>query len=323
MLSITRGTRRGKGRPSSDAVGARRGARTWLAVSLAVNAGLMLAFFHALTLGYRWDGLFERKSGEVPAERISFFRLPAGPAALPGRSGGDGRPVGGQRTAATRPRFVPPTGAPAAPTTAPAPVAGGAGERPGPAGSGAVVGEGGAEEGIRPTYADPRLWTRPGTLAAAPKSAKERIDSVIADGLRPARDSILAARELAAGQRKPGDWTFKGKGGTWGMDQRSLHLGKIAVPNALLALLSTSFQQNLRGNPTEMVNERRLAEVRRDLMDHAQREIAEDDFRGAVRAIRARKDRERNERLAERRRNAEGAGTVADAPTGGPGAQPQ
>lgn len=319
MLSITRGA----GRPSGDGRGRGRRARMPLLVSVAVNAALIAAFFHALTLGYRWQGLFDRKPGEVPAERISFLRLPAAPTAQPGRSGGDGQPVGGRPTAVRRPRFVPPTSAPstpapAAPVTAPS----GAGDRPGPGGSGAVVGEGGPAQGLRPTYADPRLWTRPGTLVVAPKSAKERIDSVIADNLGPVRDSILAAQALAAGQRKPGDWTVKGPGGTWGVDQRSIHLGKIAVPNALLALLSSSFQKNLRGNPTAFANERRLAEVRRDLMDHAQREIAEDDFRGAVKAIRARKDRERNERIAEQRRRSAEGGAVADAPPG-PGTQPR
>jgi hypothetical protein len=45
-------------------------------------------------------------------------------------------------------------------------------------------------------------------------------------------------------------------------------------------------------------------------MDHAQREMAEDDFRGAVRAIRQRKDRERAARLAERRRPADEGASV-------------
>ena len=125
----------------------------------------------------------------------------------------------------------------------------------------------------------------------------------------------VAAQALAAGQRKPGDWTVKGPGGKWGIAQRSIHLGKIAVPNALLALLSSKFQENLRGNPTLAAEARRMSDVRRDLMDHAQREIAEDDFRGAVKAIRARKDRERNARLAERRAIAEAAAPTADAPT--------
>jgi hypothetical protein len=169
---------------------------------------------------------------------------------------------------------------------------------------------------MRPTFADPRLWRRPDVAVSAPKSAKQRVDSVIADRFGPVRDSIAAAQEIAAGQRKPGDWTVKGGGGTWGMDPQSIHLGKIKVPTALLGLLTTNLQKNLRSNPNELANERRLAQARQEIMDHAASGMAEDDFRGAVRAIRARKDRERNARLAERRRAVE-TNTAEDA-----GAQP-
>ncbi len=302
MLSITRGT----GRRGADGRGRR--ARAPLVISLAVNAGIVAVFAHAVARGYTWGTLFDQRRGEVPAERISFLRLPVGPTTQAGKSGGDGRPV--SRGAPAVPRT---TGAPGAAKPAPAPDVStpGVGATPGTGGSGAVVGQGGPTEGIRPTYADPSLWARPDVAVSAPRSAKERVDSVIADALAPVRDSMLAARALAAGQRQPGDWTMKGPGGRWGMDQSNIHLGKIKVPNALLAVLSNSFQQNLRGNPTTAANERRLAEVRRDLMDHAQREIAEDDFRGAVRAIRQRKDRERAARLAERRRTVEEAGAVA------------
>jgi hypothetical protein len=86
------------------------------------------------------------------------------------------------------------------------------------------------------------------------------------------------------------------------------------VPTALLGLLTTNLQKGLRSNPNELATERRLAEARRDIMNHAQREMAEDDFRGAVRAIRARKDRERAARMAERRNNADLSPAVADAP---------
>jgi hypothetical protein len=80
------------------------------------------------------------------------------------------------------------------------------------------------------------------------------------------RDSIAAAQEIAAGQRKPGDWTVKGAGGTWGMDPQSIHLGKIKVPTALLGLLTTNLQKNLRSNPNELANERRLAQARQEIM---------------------------------------------------------
>jgi hypothetical protein len=107
------------------------------------------------------------------------------------------------------------------------------------------------------------------------------------------RDSMIAANAAAAGQRKPGDWTLKGPGGKWGMDQSAIRLGKISIPNAVLALLSENLQKNLRGNPIQMAEDRRLASIRADLLQHAQREMNEDAFRQAVKDIRARKERER------------------------------
>jgi hypothetical protein len=85
------------------------------------------------------------------------------------------------------------------------------------------------------------------------------------------------------------------------------------VPTALLGLLTSNMQKGLRSNPNELANDRRLAQARQEIMDHAARGMAEDDFRGAVKAIRARKDRERAERLAERRRAVESAPVAADA----------
>jgi hypothetical protein len=184
-------------------------------------------------------------------------------------------------------------------------------------GTGPVVGRGGPVEGLRPTYTDPRLWTRPGGVATAPRSAKERIDSVIADKLTPVRDSMVAAAAAAAGQRGPGDWTLNGPGGKWGMDQSNIHLGKVKIPNAVLALLSGNLQKNLRGNPTEMANDRRMSAIRSDLLLHAQREMGEDEFRTAVKQIRERKDRERAARLLARQQQ-QGEATTAEVRAGAP-----
>jgi ATP phosphoribosyltransferase regulatory subunit HisZ len=93
---------------------------------------------------------------------------------------------------------------------------------------------------------------------------------------------------------------MKGPGGTWGMDQQNIHLGKVKIPNAVLALLSGNLQKNLRGNPTELANERRLSDIRADLLQHANREMSEDEFKQAVKAIRQRKDRERAARRLAR-----------------------
>jgi hypothetical protein len=312
MLSISRGAggrvRRGEGRRAPAP----------FVVSVGINVAVLAFFLSAVTVRSGWYDALTTRPAEPTAERIRFVRAPAGPTSQAARSGGDGRTPSAGRPTRRPPRFVPPTTAtvPPAPArpAAPAPETSGAGTRPGPAGTGEVVGEGGPTAGMRPTYADPRLWQRPDVAAGPPKTPKQRIDSVVADRLGPVRDSIAAAQEIAAGQRKPGDWTVKGPGGTWGMDPRNIHLGKIKVPTALLGLLSSNFQKNLRGNPIEMANERRLAQARQEIMDHSQREMAESDFRGAVKAIRARKDRERAQRLAERRQAAaESAPAAVDA----------
>ena len=301
MLSLSRTPRRLAGESPRAARRRRRGA---LAVSLAINAVVLGGFFHAATRGYTWADVFGvERSREVRAERIGFLQLPQSPAgAVAGRSGGDGQPV------ASRPsRPAPRLRAPAAvPDGIPAPAAPGTPLPGGPTGgSGEVIGEGGPTQGIRPSYGDPRVWARPGAPVVAPRSAgelaKAGADSVIAARIGAARDSLARMQALAAGQRQPGDWTVDGPGGKWGMDNRSIHLGKVSVPNAVLALLSSNFQKNLRGNPTENDYNRRMSAIRADLLLHAQREINEDEFRQAVNDLRKRKDRERAQRLAAQR----------------------
>ncbi|MDF1502784.1 hypothetical protein [Roseisolibacter sp. H3M3-2] len=292
MLHVTPGTDQSPSRARE-----RRRPGASLAVSLAVNAVVLAGFFRAATAGVDWSELWRPgRSAQVQPERIGFVQLPEPTPVRAGRDGGDGRPRSATPSRRAAAPVVAPTEVPSALPAAPAEPA--AAEATG--GSGDVVGRGGATEGIRPSYGDPRLWTRPGAVATAPRSAKERIDSVIADRLTPVRDSIAAAQALAAGQRKPGDWTMKGPGGTWGMDQQNIHLGKVKIPNAVLALLSGNLQKNLRGNPTEMANERRLSDIRADLLQHASREMSEDEFKQAVKAIRQRKDRERAARRAAR-----------------------
>jgi hypothetical protein len=285
MLSITRGTDR-------PPVEGRRRSRTALGLSVAVNAVVIAAFFQTLTGGVRqWVDLFGPVGAKpVPVEKVVFVQAPkpTGPA-VRGRSGGDGRPVTKKPAAPApqAPSTVPDAIPPANPTAAPVETGG----------SGAVVGSGGALEGIRPSYGDARIWA-PAGRPAAPRSAQGQLDSVVADIFTGVRDSILAAQTAAEGQRKPGDWTMKGPGGKWGMDQTAIRLGKLSIPNAILALLSENLQKNLRGNPIQMAEDRRLAAVRADLLQHAQREMNEDAFRQAVKDIRARKDRERAVRVA-------------------------
>lgn len=216
-------------------------------------------------------------SPPVPAERIGFLALPAATGApVEGRSGGDDRPA-----SATPPqRLIAPT---SIPTTIPEIVTGAT--APAEEGTGPLIGGGGLTRGIRPRYSDPRLWQAPGDIVAAPKSATQRLDSVIATIIQPFNDSVA----IASGQRKPGDWTFEKGGRKYGIDQQYIRLGKVSIPTALLALLPI----NTTGNP--VTNERNRAQnnLRSDIFSQAQRGMNEADFKKAVKSIRERKERER------------------------------
>lgn len=219
-----------------------------------------------------------QKSAPVPAERIGFLELPKskGPAVI-GRSGGDNRTV----TKSVVPKLVAPTVVPSAlPPVVPT-------QKPTTdEGSGPLVGTGGPIRGIRPSYTDPRLWPAPHDIVAAPKTATQRLDSVVADLIQPYNDS-MAAR---AGQRKPGDWTIERDGKKYGIDPQYIHLGKFSIPTAILGLLPL----NVQANPVLAESNKLSYQLNSDIRSQAQRGMNEADFRKAVKSIRERKERERN-----------------------------
>ena len=247
-------------------------------VSLALHVFLAAVLVRFLISPNAFSMIFGgSESPAVPAERIGFLSLPmATGSPVEGRSGGDGRPA----SAAPPRRLIAPT---SIPTTIPEAVTD-AVARP-EEGTGPLVGGGGPTRGIRPRYSDARLWQAPGDIVAAPKSATQRLDSVIATIIQPFNDSVV----IASGRRKPGDWTFEKGGKTYGIDQKYIRLGKVSIPTALLALLPI----NTTGNPT--VNDRNRAQnqLRSDIFSNAQRGMNEADFKKAVKSIRERKERER------------------------------
>lgn len=250
-----------------------------LAVSIILHVIVAIALVRFLISPAAFTMIFGKAhTPEVPAERIGFLQLPKskGPA-VQGKSGGDNRPV-----SKTAPRkVVAPT---EVPTTIPAvPV------QPAPAveegGSGPLVGTGGPARGIRPTYSDPRVWVAPGDLVAAPKSAKEKMDSAIASIIAPYNDSVAAA----AGGRQPGDWTFEKGGRKYGIDPKWIRLGKVSIPTAVLALLP----MNTTANPTMADRNKLQNQLHADIFWNAQRGMNEADFKKAVKSIRERKEREK------------------------------
>jgi hypothetical protein len=172
-----------------------------------------------------------------------------------------------------------------------------------PSGAGGRDSAGGRGRGSRgtrtlasavPEYGDGRLWVPPLYL--------------LPGGGRPIRmDSVVAARMLALAdsvERNPmGDpranpyvsrpWTFRRNGKTYGWDAAGLHLGDFTIPSAVLAFLSLP-----QGNIDLARANTALLEMRADIMRAAARAEAEDDFKQAVRDIRARRDRERREQRA-------------------------
>jgi hypothetical protein len=254
---------------------------TSLAISIVLHVVLGVVLVRVVILPM--SGLFlGERAGSAPTEHVDYVAVPrAGPPAA-GRSGGDGRP----KSERPRPPLRAPTSVPnavPAPPAAAAPRTGGAGE---------IIGRGGAEEGIRPSYGDPRVWVPPAGVAEAPpslpSSPAERLDSLLKARLRAHEDS-LARYSHVPSKAERGDWTFERGGKKYGIDQKYIHLGKFALPTAALALLPL----NAQANPVAMEREQALNRMRADIQFQAQKAMNEEEFRKAVREIRERKERER------------------------------
>jgi len=173
------------------------------------------------------------------------------------------------------------------PSTVPVPPDSSRSQAAGGTGTGDVV-SGGAATGITPRQPDSRIALSPNNVVRTLRTVEESVDSIVSLAIGIVQDSMA----IAAGQRQPGDWTVKGKDGqVWGWDPSgNIRLGKFTIPGALLALLPLNAQ-----NPTNPIERRSLAFIRRDIMENAQRSINEDEFRAAVKRIRERKERERRQ----------------------------
>ena len=272
-------TLRGSRNPEQTPAPRKRAPSRPFVASLVFHAFLVIGLVRFLVSPAAFTMIFgHKKSAEIPAERIGFLRLPkANGAPVAGKSGGDNRPA----TKVPPKKLIAPTSVPTeipavVPSTTPVEST---------EGSGPLVGGGGPTRGIRPTYSDPRLWSPPGDLVQAPKSAKERLDSAIVSIIAPFNDSIARA----AGERQPGDWTFDKDGKKYGIDQKYIHLGKFSIPTAVLALLPINQQQN----PTSYDRNKLQNQLHADIFWNAQRGMNDADFKKAVKSIRERKEREK------------------------------
>ncbi len=269
--------------------GDRRASALAFAVQVAVIAIVVPSFVVPIAV----DLLRDDSGRVVTPERISFVvALPPGdgsPEDTP-RAGGDGRaPVADPSPAEPPPPIAAPaevpTGVPAAPPAA----------EPDPGGVGPLTGGGGPTQGVRPSFNDRRIWLPHAEVIYAPAVPLTRTDSMrveLAERIVAFEDSLR--RALPEG-RAPGDWTFDIGGKKYGIDQRMIRLGDFSLPTALLALMP----MNVQGNPMARERNLRLASMRSEIMEQASRVQRDDEFRQAVRELRARKERERRE-AAER-----------------------
>ena len=94
-------------------------------------------------------------------------------------------------------------------------------------------------------------------------------------------------------------------GNKWGWDQKGIQLGKFTIPNAVLAALPLAPQGR---NINALTEGRNAAWMRNDILEHARQAVTEDEFRNAVRRI-----RERNERARQDKEKEKDKRVVADA----------
>jgi hypothetical protein len=264
-----------------------------LAVSVILHVVIGAALLRVLTIPNALNSLFSSWGQPAPVERIGFLALPRSsePAAAP-RAGGDNRPDRGRPVAEPAPVITAPAVIPDAVPSAPPAVAVTKPE----GGTGELIGGGGPTRGIRPSYSDPRLWLPSGPVVSAPVQPMTRAESLqtlLADKIRMFNDSVAIANPP---QRAPGDWTYTDKKGRkYGVDQQFIRLGKFSIPTAVLGMLPL----NAQANPIQMERQRTMTEMTRQIQEQAARASRDDAFKAAVKALRERKNRERQEAAAK------------------------
>jgi hypothetical protein len=149
---------------------------------------------------------------------------------------------------------------------------------------------------------DARIWVGP--RPALPKDVAEALyipkdsvhpDTVVRRRLRALVDSMNHLLDLAERDRKAPSWTTDVGGMKFGMDSANIYIAGLKIPTPVLALFGSALPQ---GNFDEAMRDKAMADIRRDMMQAAQRAKTMDEFNHYVRELRQRKQAERD---AERR----------------------
>jgi hypothetical protein len=153
---------------------------------------------------------------------------------------------------------------------------------------------------IGPAPGQWKVWVRP--LPAPPReiveglarSHVELVDSAVSQIVQAYIDSVLNAPSQP-GERPP-SWTTQIYGKTFGLDSKYIYLGGLKIPSAILAMLPIK-----GGVSMEYSQANRLATIREDLQYASQRAQTMEDFKRAIRELRAERERqhelEKNQRL--------------------------
>ncbi|MEP6572736.1 MAG: hypothetical protein ABJD11_08570 [Gemmatimonadota bacterium] len=151
---------------------------------------------------------------------------------------------------------------------------------------------------IGANLANGRLWVRP--LPLPPRELAQRLsgsptqlsDSAVHVIIQAFLDS--AAMEPGADQTKLPSWTKEIGGKKFGIDSRNIYIAGLKIPAAVLALLS------LPGGTNQSRAFDRSGQMYDDLRRAATRSATLDEFKQAIRDLRAQKEREHEMQKAQR-----------------------
>jgi hypothetical protein len=257
-------------------------------VSLVFHAALAAVLANVVV---HYEIVFQNPVQAPPpaAERVTYVTV-SPPA---GAVGGTSAEPPARATEPTRRLVAPPRVPTAIAPAAPRPSTGGT---PGGVENGTGAGGGlGEATGIVPGPVDPRLAAGDKFFYPAHKTPAQRADSAVKATINAYNDSVALAMAADAQRRQPGDWTFDRDGKKYGIDGSKIYLGKFWIPSAVLAALPIRAQ----ANPGERAVNRLSSTYRGEILQHAQAQFHNDEFKAAVKRIRERKDRERREKQRE------------------------
>ncbi len=155
----------------------------------------------------------------------------------------------------------------------------------------------GTRRRIGPTFGDGLLWEETDVGISGEEEEWGAQETLLALEVAEMLADILEDSLWARGGGIP-RWVTTIGGQEWGIDPQYIHLGPVKIPTVLAALLAFSKLPDL-GNYELAQQQAWLADVRNQILTQAQRMDQIKEFKRAVKALEARKRKERDE---ERRR---------------------